>query len=339
MRKTRKKAPTISELGEPPGNLILVEGAEEALRARSVAGIVARVRTPWVRVGAGAEAGALEEAVAPGWGGEEQVSLHLVEVNPSPGWGDLNPYARDVRVLLLEFQGDVPDKSPLGRLAEKIPKGRRFCFPAGKPWEARARAVGFAKAELGRLGVRDEGAGEALAEAGVIDLGLLGMECQKIAWYCAAQGRKTAGPSDAQAVDPFGGRSEVEDFVAALADRNLGRIARALSGLRRSARTAPVARVAAVVSRCGYQWMCAAVHRGNDQEVGEAVGAHPYVVKVRVRPAAARWGVQGGRDLVEVAARADRALRSGARSPWAVLCAGILQAAARAGAVGATPAR
>lgn len=339
MKKTRKKAPTLSELGDPPENLILVEGVETALRSRSVAGIVGRVRSPWVKLGPGTSVGVIEEAVAPGWSGDDRVSLHLVEDAPAPGWGVLQDFARDVRVLLVEFTGDVPKDSPLGRLADKIPKGRRFCFPAGKPWEARARSVQFAKSEFAQLGVRDEGAAEALADAGLVDLGRLGMECQKVAWYCAAQGRRAANADDVRAVDPLGGRSEVEDFVAALAARDLPQIARALSGMRRASRTPPVARVAAVVSRCGYQWLCAATHKGTDQEVGEAVGAHPFVVKIRVRPAATRWGVAGSRALIEVAARADRALRSGARAPWAVLCAGVLQAAARGGVLGATPPR
>ncbi len=339
MKKPRKKAPVISELGDPPDNLILVEGMEAALRVRAVDGIVARVRTPWVRLGPGTAVGTIEEVTAPDFDGEDRVSLHLTEVDPAPGWGTLQAFAKDVRVLLVEFQGDVPKDSPLGRVAEKIPKGRRFCFPAGKPWEARARAVQFAKTEFGRLGLRDEGAAEALVDGGLVDLGRLGMECQKVAWYCAARGHRGAGAEDARAVDPLGGRSEVEDFVGALADRDVRRIAHTLAGLRRASRTPPVARVAAVVSRCGYQWMCAAAHKGNDQEVGEAVGAHPYVVKIRVRPAALRWGVAGGRDLVEVAARADRALRSGARAPWAVLSAGILHAAARTGGAISTPPR
>lgn len=310
-----KKKPIEVEL---PKNLVVFHGEEWAPRDAGCQKLVRRSRFSWRRVW-DPQPGELEEIGTPGFGESTPEGVWVRVTQTDPAWfGDLHAAGGLFRLILVEFDGEVPERSTFRKLLKQLDPGRVFHFPRPKPWEARPKAIEYGRSVLSDLHLQDEGAVSLLVGRGVVELGQLTMELRKLAWYVGD--RKGVTPQDVEGVGSFYGRSSLDDFLEVLGLRDLRKMVGFFDRVRQ---TEPIMKVVAGIVRVGYQWGCVGAHPGSDEECGADMGLHPFVVK-KLRPIATRWGRDAFR-LVRLAGQVGMLVRKGARNPWVVLGAGLFE--------------
>jgi DNA polymerase III delta subunit len=242
----------------------------------------------------------------------------------------------DVAVLL-HYEGDlekVRKKSTVAQVVGKIDKRFTANFLAPKPWEAQEFAEKFVRKEARglKLTIEPTLVSNLVTIVGS-DLGVLSYELRKALALCKGAGTmEVTGPmlrSSVAAIMEAGAQPVVEY----LGQRQVARLARALTAMRRTHASDPTMKGIAFVGRNVLQWVQAAslISAGiSPEEISREMEVNPWIFRNKISPIAKKWGEKNLADLLSDLADIERGIKSGHINPWVEFESALIRASARA---------
>lgn len=238
----------------------------------------------------------------------------------------------DVAVLL-HYEGDLEKarkKSTMAQVAAKIDKRFTANFLAPKPWEAQEYAEKFVQKEARRLKLSiDAPLVTNLVTIVGSDLGVLAYELSKAHAVCRGNNTmEVTGPLLRQSIAAIS-EAGAQPVVEHLGARNVGRLARALTAMRRTHASDPTMKGIAFVGRNILQWLQAAslISAGiSPEEISREMEVNPWIFRNKISPIAKKWGEKNLANLLSDLADIERGIKSGHVNPWVEFESALIKA-------------
>lgn len=196
----------------------------------------------------------------------------------------------------------------------------------GKRWEKQKMAVAFARSEANRFlnlkNTLDAKLAEALVKAVGTDLGTISHELLKMCALARARGDKKVTAVHVRAMVRASTDLNMDPLREALRARNAKRVALEMDRIKRNGQVDSVMQILrgkGGLADLTLRWLKTSllVEKGADaEEISARFGISKFIVERDLVPASRRWGSHRLRELVSNLARADRAVKLGAPSPW-----------------------
>jgi len=312
-------------------SLLVVSGGQTLLRLRFLHELIATQRSEgWAILKVnGTDPLAVRDAL----GGDLFVARKTLAVVTEPTKIDLDLlqlHATDTNTdttLLLHIEGAPDGRTKFGKFVKKL-DGSHKAFPLPTEWKAPDVAVEFVVAEVKLHGYTIRPAlARALVNRVGSDLGLLRFEIQKMVLLAHANGSEIVDKAEVKGGMAPIAEASVGPMIEALAARDQKRLAQALHRVRKTSKYDPTMRICRFLGSTVIKWM-QATHLENMPPKAAAMelGLNPWYFENKILPPATRWGKKGTVQLVTDLAASERAVLSGAQSPWTVLSARLLAA-------------
>lgn len=312
----------------PP--VLIISGGQELLRRRFLRKMTTTKEKEGYRLDRidGSDRVALGDVL----GGGFLVSEKVLAVVDNPGKADLallQEHAKEKdpqTVLLLYLTGDPDGRTKFGKWANKEMDDNHKRFPLPKTWDAPKVAAQFVvKEALSHGMMMPDDLSRALVQRVGSDLGMLVFEVQKICLLGSAAQVKTLGAEQIKGAMAPIAEASVFPISDALAIRNKTRLVKALMRVRATSKYDPTMQVSRFLGASVHLWI-RAVYLDSlpPRAAAEELGLNAWYFETKVLPSAKRWGKVGTVRLASALAASERAVLSGAVSPWNVLSARLL---------------
>lgn len=230
-------------------------------------------------------------------------------------------------MLLLHHVGKPRTGSAFANLIKKY-KGRHKTFEAPPLYKQQEVAVEFCFKEAKERGIHfDTKLANALVTMAGSDLGVLYYEVFKICTLAEEEGVNQISATTLK--DGMAELSEASAFqlLDALEQKNLKKVCSTLDRIKKTHSGDPTIRLCGFLWKFVLQWLVVAdlIRQGvSDKETADKMGTGVWFYRNRLFPAAKNWGLSKLKEMVRGLASAERAVKSGAISPWNVFASNLL---------------
>jgi len=311
--------------------LLAVSGGQDILRQRFVRRFIETQRAAGWDVAHvdGSDPVSVRDALQGGNPFAEVSKTLVVAFNPEKM--DLDLLARhqqskdsDVTVLL-HVEGEPDGRTKFGKFVKGLGDSLKS-FSKPDRWKEPEVAAAFIVEEAKSHGktIR-ESLAQALVELVGTDLGMLAFEVEKMSLLADARGVTVLNAEEVR-----GGMAPIAEasagpIIDALATRDRKKLVKALGRVKTTSSSDPTMGICRFLAATVTKWL-KAVYLDNlpPQAAASELGMNPWYFENKVLPAARRWGKKGTVQLIADLAAAERAVLSGAVSPWTVLSARLL---------------
>lgn len=233
-------------------------------------------------------------------------------------------------VLLLHYDGLPKGNTKFGKFVAAHPKLVKE-MKAPKPWEAEEAAVSFCIREAAKVHKiqMESAAAQLLAEYGGLNLGILSYEILKMATLAKAEGVSTITRQFAMRTLAMVAQVQLQPTVRALSERNSKKLVRALQRFQKSMKGDATILVCRTLGKEAQTWLAATSLREkgkSPEEIAGMLGLHPYVVKTKLLPQISLWTRSDLIQVLRALAQSERAVVTGAVSPWIGLVGRLISA-------------
>lgn len=233
--------------------------------------------------------------------------------------------------LVLHHDGKIRGNTKFGKFVASLPKWAHMEFLEPPAYKAQEQAVLFcvAEAKRNRKTMDAKVAGALVSYIGT-DLGTLSFEIQKAAMYLDSLGGETEiGGRHIKKTIAHIGEGSVTPIIDAIGRADGRGALSAMRRLRTVSKSDPTMLVLGWLGRNASQWLqaaCLSEMGVESKAAAQQVGVPPYVYDRFIVPVGKRWGKVRLVDLIKKVAEVERAVKSGAISPWVKLECAVLAA-------------
>ncbi|MDB4278202.1 hypothetical protein N9917_01230 [Deltaproteobacteria bacterium] len=245
----------------------------------------------------------------------QKASLELLWSHHEDGDDDL--------CLVLHHTGKINGNTKFGKMVKKLAKWQHLEFLEPARHKAKEEAVRFCRVEAKRKGFPLE---EKLAMAVVrnagTDYGVLSYELQKAAAFATSLGAEEIQSTHiAQTISMLGSEDAIP-VTEAIGMANGPKVLKEMARLRRASNRDPTMLLVALISRGAAQWLQAAALDASgvdSKSAARQVGVPAFVYERFIIPVGRRWGQKRLVQLIKEVSRVEKAVKTGAISPWLLL--------------------
>ena len=242
--------------------------------------------------------------------------------------------------IVMDVDGSVDEKKHPAVALVKKKHLFTYSTPARKQ-DQEARARKFLTMEAHRLTSNQDALSADLARAMVkalgTDLGVLSYEIGKVTALVRSRRGGQIEVADVTSLVRGKAGAEMQPIRDALAAAHAGKMAKALSKMRRKSASDPtmlLLRARGGPADLAYRWLQAALlldRAASVEEISSRLGSPTWVTKRTTIPAAKKWGTRNLANLVRDLAYADRGLLKGIPAPWVACESALLRGCSSVG--------
>lgn len=230
-------------------------------------------------------------------------------------------------IFVLYQRSKIRGNTKLGKWLKTIPGNKTFDKP--KPWEMEDAARVFFVEEVDRLGmsITPRLASAVVRRIGT-DFGYLAFEAYKMSILCESRGLGTVGVEEVKSTLAPLAEVELNPLFKSFQSGKVKTLARVLRQIEDSSPSDPTMKVCRIVGPTATQWFCllSLEDQGlSPDQVASALGVKPWTYRNILSPPARALGRQKVVGIIDAFAEAERAVLSGAMSPWSVLVSRLLR--------------